>query len=57
MKKLTDNELLNLLGGDNVVTEEDYCDKLDFIITHNWDKMSKEEKDGAIHAWNEHCLG
>lgn len=46
---------------DNIQAEiyvyDENGDILDFIITHNWDKMSKEEKDGAIHAWNEHCIG
>ena len=54
MKKLSNLELLDLLGG-TAVTREEYCATLDMLITENWDKWDQGAKDGAMHGWNEHC--
>lgn len=54
MKKLTNQDLLVLLGG-KAVTSEEYCATLDMIINNNWGNMSQDEKDSAMQAWNKYC--
>ncbi len=56
MKKLSNHDLLDLLGG-KAVTREEYCATLDMLIENNWDKWDQGAKDGAMHGWNEHCAG
>lgn len=43
MKKLSNLELLDLLGG-TAVTREEYCATLDMLITENWDVGSRCER-------------
>lgn len=56
MKKLVNQELLNLLGG-ALVTKEEYCATLDQLIKDNWGDWDQGAKDGAMRGWNEHCAG
>lgn len=52
MKKLSNTDLLNLLGG---VSREEYCETLDVLIENNWGDWNKSTKDSATASWNKYC--
>lgn len=52
MKKLSNIDLLNLLGG---VSRDEYCATLDMLIKENWGKWDEGAKDSAAKSWSEHC--
>ncbi|MDE6023076.1 MAG: hypothetical protein K2G13_06195 [Muribaculaceae bacterium] len=54
MKKLTDNDLLNLLGGDSISREE-FCAQLKKILQ---DQDTDEGPfEGAVIAYAKECVG
>ncbi len=52
MKKLSNIDLLNLLGG---VSREEYCATLSTLIANNWGDWDKSTQDSAAQSWSKHC--
>lgn len=54
MKKLTNDELLNLQGG---VSREEYCATLKMLMGANFDSenWNDDQRNAAIYAWNANC--
>lgn len=52
MKKLTNDELLNLMGGD-VTTRKEFCDQLRALL--NSGTLTPEAEEGAQYALNKEC--
>jgi len=52
MKKLSNIDLLNLLGG---VSREKYCETLSMLIDNNWGNWDKGTKKSAAESWSKHC--
>ncbi len=54
MKKLSNENLLNLLGGDSI-TKEEYCALLKEIFK-DAENQSDGSLAGAAHGWLQHCV-
>lgn len=52
MKKLTNDELLNLMGGD-VTTRKEFCDQLRAILAQ--EDLPENAREGAEYALRKEC--